>query len=143
MLKHSLIACLMVSLWLIAIPNAAVDAQTNPAQQNAFLEGIRASVVQTIGAQDKTVEMLIAGNIFVVSRANSNMNATSHGARNNEGAAIGSVVSKAIADKSEFRNIIAIRVQYLIRNQATADTKVVDTVEFRKDQNGVFQLHMT
>ena len=143
MFKHSLTARLMVSLWLIAISNAAVDAQTNPSQQNAFLESILASVVQTIGAQDNTVEVLIAGNIFAVSRVNSNMNGSSHGARNNEASAIASVVSKAIADKSEMKNIITIRVQYLTRSQAAAGTSVIDTVEFRKDPNGVFQLHMT
>ena len=61
--------------------------------------------------------------------------------RNNEATAIASLVSKTIADKSEFKNIITIRVQYLSR--AGTSTKLIDAVEFRKDANGVFQAHMT
>lgn len=139
MFKYALAACAM--LFLTALPNKTLEAQTNPSQPNAFLESIRASIVQTIGAQDNTVELLIAGNIFTVSRVNSNMNESSHGGRNNEATAIASVVSKAIGDKAELKNIITIRVQYLIRAGTT--TQVVDTVEFRKDPNGVFQLHET
>ena len=134
MFKHSLAVC---SVFLLAF---SVHAQTNP-EPNASVESIRTSVVRAIGAQDNTVEVVIARNIFTVYRVNSNMNESTHGGCNNEATAIASLVSKTIADKSEFKNIITIRVQYLSR--AGASTKLIDAVEFRKDANGVFQAHMT
>ena len=128
---------------LMAAANGSVGAQTIQPPQDAFLESIQASIVRTVGAQDKTVELSIVDNVFTVSRINSNMNESTHGGRNNEASAIGSVVSKAIVGKSEFQNIITIRVQYVTRYGSTTNIKVIDTVEFRKDPNGAFQFHTT
>ena len=134
MLKNSLAACSMLLLAL------SVHAQTIPTQ-SASVESIRISIVRAIGAQNNTVEISIEKNIFTVSRVNSSMNESSHGGRNNEASAIASIVSKAITDRSEFKDILAIRVQYLSRAETRA--KVIDTVEFRKDVNGVFHAHVT
>ena len=132
-------------LVLLADTNTKIYAQVSisqDAQQSAVVTEIQTSIVRAIGAQDKTVEVSVSDKFLTVARANSNINQATHGGRDNEAIAIASIVSKAIADKPEFKNIIAIRVQYLIR-EGSVDSKVIDTVEFRKDQNGVFQHHRT
>jgi len=83
----------------------------------------------------------LPGKVVTVERINSNMNGSSHGARNSEATVIGPIVVQAIADKPEFNGILVIRVQYLRRSSQSS--KVVDTIEYRKDASGKFQFHET
>ena len=146
-LRFSLAAGVIVLLSFMIISEGTIEAQTHSSrdaqQRDAVLESIRASVIQTIGAQDNTVEVSITGNILTVSRINSSMNQTSHGVRDNEASTIAPIVSKAIAGKTELKNIHTIRVQYRIRSKLGAKEKIIDTVDFRKDPSGAFQLHTT
>jgi hypothetical protein len=132
---------------LCAAATTRVLAQTPPSgsdlQRIAALENMQKSVIQTVGAQEKTVEVTIRGNILTVMRVNSNLNDSTHGARNNEAIAIASVVTKAIGDSPKFKDVHTIRVQYLARSDSTAKGKVLDTVDFRKDPSGKFQFHET
>ena len=132
---------------LYAAATTTVLAQTPPSggdlQRIAALENIQKSVIRTVGAQEKTVEVTIRGNILTVVRVNSNLNDFTHGARNNEATAIASAVAKGIADSPNIKNVHTIRVQYQTRLGSAAKDKVLDTVDFRKDPNGVFQFHET
>ena len=56
---------------------------------------------------------------------------------------IAPVVSKAIADRPEFKNIHTIRMLYLIRSKPNDPAKVIDTVDFRNDPSGAFVFHTT
>lgn len=115
------------------------EAQT----RDASLQSIRATVTQTIGAEDATVEVSITGNVLSVARVNSSLNQTNHGDRDNEASRIAPIVSKAIADKPEFKNIHTIRVLYLVRSKPDGAAKAIDTVDFRKDPTGAFLFHTT
>jgi hypothetical protein len=128
---------------LALTPLAAGKTAAQASQQNTFFETLERSIVQTTGAQENTVETMIKGNILIVSRVNSNMNEATHAGRNNEASAIASVVSKAIADKPEYKNIHTISVQYVSRDSSGSGRKVVDVVDFRKGPSGTFQLHTT
>ena len=142
-----LAASVIVLLSLMIIPEGTVQAQTHSSsdaqQRDAALESVRAFIIQTIGAQDDTIEVSITGNILTVSRINSSMNQTNHGVRNNEASTIAPIVSKVIAGKTKFKNIHTIRVQYGIRSELGAKEKIIDTVDFRKDPSGTFQPHTT
>ena len=146
MFKH-LFAVGYIAAYLCAATNTMVLAQTpslgDDRQRTAILENIKKSVIQKVGAQEKTVEVAISGNILTVARVNSNLNDASHGARNNEATAIAPVVIKAIEDGPEFKTIHTIRVQYLVRRKLGEKGKVLDAVDFRKDSNGKFQFHET
>lgn len=122
---------------------AAVKAVAQAPQQNGFLEDIRGSIVRTVELPNNSVEVAIRGNVLVVLRVNSELNRVSHSARNSDASAIGAVVSKAIADKSEYKNIHTIRVQYINRTTTGGHSKVIDTVDFRKSPTGNFPLHAT
>jgi hypothetical protein len=122
---------------------AQTPSSGNDRQRTAILANIKKSVIQTIGAQETAVEVMISGNILTVARVNSNLNDANHGARNNEAIAIAPVVTKAIEDNPEFKTVHTIRVQYLVRRKVGEKGKVLDTVDFRKDPNGKFQFHET
>jgi hypothetical protein len=116
---------------------------TASSHQAAVFAAIEKTIVRAIGAQPNTVAISQTSNIFVVARVNSNLNEASHGARDNEATAIAPIVSKEISDKPEFKNVIAIRVQYRIRSEPSGGGKVIDTVDFRKNPTGAFQFHRT
>jgi hypothetical protein len=143
MFKYLVVSGLLASLPLNAIPISAAVAQTSPIQRGALLDTIQLSVSKAIAAQEKTVEISIGDNILTALRVNSNQNDTSHAGRNNEAVAIAKIVSAAIANRPEYADITTIRVQYLSRDSATADAKVIDTVDFRKNPTGIFEIHLT
>ena len=125
-----------------------ISAQAQPSVKNsrqpATLDGARDVIIRTIGAEKNTVAVVATQkNVVTVERINSNMNGSSHGARNNEAIVIGPIVSQAIADKPAFKSVVAIRVQYLRRSSPDAKDEVVDTIEFRKNAAGKFQFHET
>jgi hypothetical protein len=123
--------------------NGAVNAQPNTTQINTAVQAIRLAVVKNLGSKDREVEVLRTGNVLTISRVNSNMNDAPHQLVSNEATSIASVVSKAIVDEPEFKGIHTIRVQYLDRSGSPAKNKVIDSVEFRKGKNGVFEIHLT
>ena len=130
-------AIALLSLALI-LPTPS-EAQT----RDASLQSIRATVTQAVGAEDATVEVSITGNVFTVARVNSSLNQASHSNRDGEASRIAPIVSKAIADKPEFKNIHTIRVIYLVRSKPHDAAKAIDTVDFRKDPSGAFLFHTT
>lgn len=131
------------SMVLALMPIAMGHAAAQALPPNTFLESLRTSIVQAIGAQDNSVETAIKGNILTVSRVNSTLNEATHGARNSEATAIGTVVAKALADKPEYKHIHTLRIQYVRQASPGARRKTLDTVDFRKDPSGTFQMHMT
>jgi len=141
MFRNMTAACLLALMSLFAIGSAG--AQTAPASGGAFLDGMQSSVIQSIGAQDRTVEITVADSILTVTRVNSNMNASSHEGRNSEATAIARVVSKAMGADATSADVHTIRVEYLTRDSANANGEVIDTIEFRKNANGEFEIHMT
>jgi hypothetical protein len=143
MLKQILATSTVVLGFMIAFGSCMTIAQTNATRQPTTIEDIRLAVVQNVGSQDKAVEVSQTGNVLLISRINSNMNGASHQLINNESISIGSVVSKAIANRSEYENIHTIRVQYLDRSGSPPKDKVMDSVEFRKGQDGEFDMHTT
>jgi hypothetical protein len=127
-------------------PNAISRAQTPPSpdiQRSEALTDIQKLIIRSIGAQENTVEVTVSSNVVTVARVNSNMNDTTHSARDNEATAIAAVVTKAMTGRSEFKNIISLRVQYLIRSGVTENGTIIDTIEFREDPKGQFQFHKT
>jgi len=68
------------------------------------------------------------------------MNSSTHAGRNNEANKIASIVTKGIGENSK---IITIRVEYMVRASASPAGKIVDTVEFRKGPDGVFDFHQS
>jgi hypothetical protein len=143
MAKDILAFSLVYGLLLIADPTVA-PAQTTPSANRAdTLGNIQAAVSKAIGSQVKTVEIKTSGDVLVVARVNSNMNASTHEGRNNEAKEIASIVARSIGDKSEFRSVSTIRVDYMIRATGSPTGKVVDSVDFRKGPDGVFDFHQT
>ena len=89
---------------------------------------IQASIIKEIGAEEKTVEVVTSGNVLIIARVNSNMNASTHAGRDNEANVIGSLVAKRIANVPKFKTVVTIRIQYIVDSSPTAKKEVVDSI---------------
>jgi hypothetical protein len=141
MFRNAAVACFLAVFTVFAIQTAGV--QTAPAPQTAFVDGMQASVSNSIGAQDISVEITLTDAVLTVSRVNSNQNASNHTGRNNEATSIASVASKALTTNAASAGVHTIRVQYLSRDSAHPKGDVIDTIEFRKNAKGEFEIHVT
>lgn len=143
MARHCLAFSVFVAL-LSMIGAAVAPAQTTPTATKAdTLSNIQTSVIKTIGAQPNTVEATMSGDVLIITRPNSNMNATTHEGRNSEAKTIASVETKRIGTDTRFATVSTIRVEYMSRKPSDPSGKVVDTIEFRKGPDGVFDFHQT
>ena len=148
MLRRWLIAAVVA---LISIPTQStltVHAQgptTEDVKRLSVLVDIRESVIRSIGAAPETVDVSMTDKALTVARINSKLNRSSHAGRDNEAKAIARIVSEWTSGKSEFRGLVAIRVQYEMRSTLFRKTHilVVDTVAFRAGPDGRFQFGQT
>jgi thiamine biosynthesis protein ThiC len=127
------------SLCILGSSQLRVTAQTT----DSSLQNIRTAIIQAMGIPVATIDLKVAGNIFVISRINSTMNQTNHGARDSEASHIATVVAKTIGEGAEYKHIHTIRVRYIAALKPGGNEQVVDTVDFRKDPKGIFHFHTT
>ena len=141
MLRKTTAASLLVLISIAAHQTAG--AQTGPTSRSAVLDGMQSSVSNSIGAQNKTVEITLTESVLTVLRVNSNQNASSHEGRNNEATSIAGVASKALGADATSASVDTIRVQYLTRDSAHPAGIVIDSIEFRKNAKGIFDIHVS
>jgi hypothetical protein len=79
----------LVALLLCSM-SSLVSAQT----VDSSLQSIRTAIIQATGVPDASVDLKVAGKIFVVSRINSDLNQANHSARDGEASRIATCRSK-------------------------------------------------
>lgn len=146
MRKSFLVMTAILLVTVLGQSSSAVQAQTNSSQvgmQNGQLSEMKAAILRTIGAQEPTVQLAMAGSVLTVTRVNSNLNESTHAGRDNEARAILGAISNLITGKPEFKSLTTIRVEYVFRSVIGVVNRVIDAIEFREDANGLFQFHRT
>ncbi len=138
-----MVAVLFVGGLFIAEPAAQAQPAKSTAKQVDTLGNIQTSIVKTIGADAKTVHITVNDSILVVARVNSPMNETTHEGRNNEAKVIAALAAKEIGTDPKFAGVSTIRVEYSARSAPGTKGKLVDSIEFRKGPDGVFDFHQT
>jgi hypothetical protein len=128
---------------LLGVQTLDAGAQPGPAAQGVMLDSIQSKVSKTIAAQDNTVEVKVDGSVLIVLRVNSNQNASNHVGRNNEAEAIADIAAKSIANDGEYSAINVIRVEYVSRAEPGSADKEIDSIDFRKNAKGEFEVHLT
>jgi hypothetical protein len=83
-------AAVITLLFLVTIFHLAAKAQSPDSTPQA----IRTAIIQAIGADERSVEVSITHNVFRVSRVNSSLNQTTHGARDGEASRIATLWQK-------------------------------------------------
>ncbi len=109
-----------------------------------LLERIHTSIMQVIDDPKSTVDVAVTGKgqVFAVSRVNSTLNLAGHSAREREALRIALTATKEFERTAASRDIRSIRILYVSRMEGSRD-KVIDRLEFRRDSDRIFELHMT
>ncbi len=144
--RHFLVIAAMVLITVLAQSSSTILAETTSSQvgmQNGQLSEMKTAIIRTIGAQEPTVQLAMAGSVLTVTRVNSNLNESTHAGRDNEARAILGAISNLITGKPEFKSLTTIRVEYVFRSVVGVVNRVIDAIEFREDANGLFQFHRT
>jgi len=136
-------AALFTGGLFIAEPAAQAQPAVSTAKPADTLGTIQTTVVKTIGADAKTVHVTSNGSVLIVARINSPMNDTTHEGRNNEAKVIAAIAAKEIGSEPKFAKVSTIRVEYSVHAAPATKSKIVDSVEFRKGPDGVFDFHQT
>ena len=124
---------------LVCSMGSSIKAQTVVSS----LQNVRAAIIQATGVPNASLDLKVAGKIFVVSRINSPLNQTNHSTRDAEASSIATVVAKTLGDGAPYKGVHTIHVVYVATLKAGGQQKVVDTIDFRKDPSGVFHFHAT
>ena len=124
-----------------AITVSYVYAQSSRGPEGVTMVSIKDAIVKAIGATGGTIELSATARIFTVKVVNGKFIDATTAGRENEAGAIEAIVATAIAGKSEFKGIVVIVVQYLRRRNGSS--RVIDSIEFRKDATGAFRHHVT
>jgi hypothetical protein len=141
-LRQSLFVGWMAFVLAAAAPFGAPHAQ--PAQsQETSLNAVKSGVLAATGYDGGAVELTATKVQFVVTIVNSKLIDRSAAERENEATRIASTIASIIADKSEFKGIQGIHVDYVKREVDGSHTQRIDGIDFRKDPQGNFQHHIT
>lgn len=134
------ILLLLFSQSLAPAPHAQASSSQSR-QPSVSMTDLKRSVARAIGLPTNEIQLHFIDTVLIVVLTDSKMNSASHSARDNEAGAILSVIAGAVDKASEHKSLATIRIQYIALSAGTA--RVIDTVEFRKDADGKFQLHQT
>lgn len=129
-------------------PPKAVDAATSSEYSPAVSASpsqntVRQRIVAVTSPTASAVNLTWAESQFFVSIENSALNSSTHSARNSEAVTIADTIVAAVANMSEFVGVLGIHVEYVAREVGASKTRVIDSIDFRRDSSGRMTLHTT
>jgi hypothetical protein len=134
MLARSFALCLI----LAAFGLGAIYAQTT-----ASIESLRGEVTQALGAAPASVQVARTALLLTISRVDSPMNGSTHAGRNAEAEKIAAAISPSLKGLPDAAKLLTINVDYIQREAANGKDKLIDRIEFRRNVDGAFTLHIT
>jgi hypothetical protein len=144
LMLHRLIAkgLLVVSLLSAQLSHGAI-AQTSPAaaQTAASLDQIKQAVFAVVGEDCRGID--VQGTKVKITLILVNCAERSSHARDVEAGRIADAVTKAVSGKSDFQAVVALHVDYVVREENGKHQRRIDGLDFFKNPQGKFQSHMT
>jgi hypothetical protein len=133
----------VVATAVIAALSVHAQPSATPEQASATtLASIKEAIVKATGAEAGAIELRANVKVFTVKVVNGKFSNGTSAGRENEAGAIEMVVANAITGKTEFKGILVILVEY-VKRRIGGSSRVVDSIEFRKDATGPFRHHTT
>ncbi len=107
------------------------------------LSAVQEKVAGVASPTASTVTVAWNANQFSVTIENSDLNNSTHSARNSEATTIADTIVTTAASMSEFAGLVGVHIDYVSRESADDKLSVVDGIDFRKDSAGRMKLHTT
>lgn len=129
-------------------PPNGLDAATslaNSAAESASpsLNAVKEKVAAAASPTASAINLSWVKSQFFVSIENSALNGSTHSARNSEAVTIANTIVAAAANMSEFAGLLGIHVEYVAREVGANKTRMIDSIDFRRDSSGRMSLHTT
>jgi hypothetical protein len=127
-------------LALVAYTATGVSA-ADARDMAAALPELKMLVMKATGYDSASVELTAGTYMLTVTVINSRL--VDSPSRDMEAHKIAEALTQAIAAKPEFKKIQALHVDYVAGGADRGDWRVIDGIDFWKDQQGNFKLHVT
>ena len=111
------------------------------AQSDAAQAKIRAAIVQSTAAPEKSIEVSLKTGVLTILLVNSNIIGSSHQGYIDDAQAAILATVLALKDDPDYADMNSIRVNYIKRSEAPQHDKIMDSVEFRRSVSGTYVLH--
>jgi hypothetical protein len=135
--RKSSVAAVMLAAAL-SIECGVVGAQSIEAQAK-----IRAAIVQSTAAPEKSIEITFKSGGLTILIVNSSRNGSTHQGYTDDAQAAVQATVVAVKDDPDFAKLNSVRVKYIERSVSPPRDKILDSVEFRKNSTGTFILHVS
>jgi hypothetical protein len=109
----------------------------------AALPEIKNAVLAATQYESGSVEVSATSLVIVVTLVSSGQTLGSNADRENEARLIASAITRASANRREFKGISALHIDYMTREPDGSHSRMIDKFDFRKDPAGNFQHHIS
>ena len=121
---------------------ASPPAPTRTARDMAVsLPEVKKSVLAATGYDNASIELTVGTYMLTVTVINSKLRNPKE--RELEAHKIAATITRAIATRAEYKSIQALHIDYVARAAGEDESHIVDGIDFWKDPQGNFKLHMT
>ena len=131
----------IIALSSLGVFAAPVSDAELAKQQMPLIPGVKKAVADSIGNSASAIDVRSTAHRIVVTMTDSKLLLAPSDERQQEASKIAAAVAAAIAAKPQFDLVVIIRIDYVKQQGPTA--VVVEGIDFTKDAQGVFRLHVT
>ena len=121
----------------------SVDCGTVTAQSSEAQAKIRAAIVQSTAAPEKSIELTFKFGSLTILMVNSTLKGSTHQGYADDAHAAMQAAVLAVKDDPKFAKLNSVTVNYIERTASPQKDKILDSVEFRKNASGAFVLHLS
>ena len=130
--------------WLMLLWTAPAAAADLARPGSAPLNEVKSAILAKTGYDAKSIELQATPASIIVTVVNSRLaDQTEPAAREDEAITIVRAIADSIADRSEFKGIQAIHIDYVKRKSGDTHSQTIDGIDFIKNQRGIFVHHVT
>jgi hypothetical protein len=130
--------------WLMLLWIAPAAAADLASPGSAPLNEVKSAILAKTGYDAKSIELQATSASIIVTVVNSRLaDQTGPAAREDEAISIVRAIADSIADRSEFKGIQAIHIDYVKRKSGDTHSQAIDGIDFIKNQRGIFVHHVT
>ena len=130
-----------------ALPMAPATMQTVAQKTRVAVlimpANLQAALITATGYTDGALEVSPGDHQITVTVINAALNAGNRPERQAEAARIAAAVAREIAQRPDLTEVLVIHVDFIRRTADSDDSGLIQAVDFRRQPNGRFVLHMT
>jgi hypothetical protein len=131
----------VIALSALGAAAAPVSDAELAKQQLPLIPGVKKAATDASGNSASLIDVKSTAHRMVVTVTDSKLLSSPSTEREQQATKIAAAVASAIAGKPQFEQVLVIRVDYAKQQGGTA--VIVDGIDFTKDAQGIFRLHVT